>query len=448
MPRLLSLASDIERVRDGRLEKDELPSLLLHGAPGTGKTLVARSLAKTVGLPFIETSIGDWFAGERAHLGTVIGEMRRFFERAISSAPCIALIDELDGLPDRAKLDEREREWWTPVVTRALVMIDRARAVGSSVVLVGTTNHYQFLDPALVRPGRFDIHLEIVGPTTEADFSAILRHHLGLDLAGSDLSVIARTALARQATGAVVEAWVKAARERARSQDRFLEFADLMHVAIHASTRSAAKEMRVAIHEAGHAVVGRVLGGHVQTITLIKTAGADGKVSFVDGDEPATLERLETNIVCGLSGRAADELLNGAAEAGAVADLHRSIGLLAVIHGAFGLRGRLSSHGSVEDAVSAMRFDPKLERKVEADLQRLMHRARQLVALRRRAIESLARTLVANRVATQEDVDAAILADPAGRAAQIWDLIVERVTQDEEEAGADGPTPRQPEADR
>jgi AAA+ superfamily predicted ATPase len=89
MPRLRAIADDILRVRDGRLKGAELPSVLLHGVPGTGKTLLARSLARAVGLPLVQTSVGDWFSGQNAHLGTVIGEVRRFFEQAASAPPAL-----------------------------------------------------------------------------------------------------------------------------------------------------------------------------------------------------------------------------------------------------------------------------------------------------------------------------------------------------------------------
>ncbi|PZQ88741.1 MAG: hypothetical protein DI534_11365 [Leifsonia xyli] len=434
---LLAIADDIHRVRDGKLSGAELPSLLLHGKPGTGKTLLARSLAKSVGLPLVQTSIGDWFSGERAHLGTVIGQARQFFERATSAAPCVALIDELDALPDRMHLEARDRDWWTPIITMVLLSIDRIRATSRGVVLIGATNHYRHLDEALVRPGRFDIHLEITGPTTEQDFSEILRQHLNGALPDADLSGVARAALARGATGAVVESWVRAARERARSKARDLILVDLVEQATPAPDRSPDKELTIAHHEAAHAVVGRVLGFKVRSVTLVREGAVAGKASFTEDDAPTTKAQIEAHVVCGLAGRAADELLNGAAEGGAIGDLHTATGLVAATHAAYGLQGRLSSVGSIEDAVAALKFDRRLAGKVEADMQRLMGEARRLVALHRGAIRSLAGTLVTNRVITQVEVDEAIAADPASRVAAIWRKIVERVTDEDQDGDAD-----------
>ncbi|QZN99138.1 AAA family ATPase [Chenggangzhangella methanolivorans] len=439
--RLLAIAEDIRRVRDGKLSGAELPSLLLHGRPGTGKTMLARSLSKSVGLPLVQTSIGDWFSGERAHLGTVIGQARQFFERAASAAPCIALIDELDALPDRMHLEARDREWWTPIITMVLLSIDRLRATSRGVVLIGATNHYRHLDEALVRPGRFDNHLELSGPTTEQDFAEILRQHLNSALPDADLSGVARAALARGATGAVVESWVRAARERARSNARDLILADLVEQATPSPDRSPEKELAIALHEASHAVVGRILGFKVRSVTLVRQGAVAGKASFTEDDAPTTKAQIESHIVCGLAGRAGDELLNGAAEGGAIGDLHTATGLVAATHAAYGLQGRLSSVGSIEDAVVALRFDRSLAGKVEADLQRLMGEARRLVALHRGAIQCLARTLVANRVITQTEVDDAIAADPASRAAAVWGRIVERVTEGGQDSDGAGEQP-------
>ncbi|MFJ5489510.1 AAA family ATPase, partial [Hansschlegelia beijingensis] len=204
------------------------PSMLLHGAPGTGKTMLARSIARTLGLPIVTTSVSEWFARTEGNLGDVAKAAQTFFDRLTAAAPAIGFLDELDALPDRDRLSDRGRDWWTPVITGVLLMIDRVRAERPSVILIGATNHIDRLDEALKRPGRFDRHIEIRPPETVEELSEVLRHHLGHDLGDRDVTRAARLGLG--ATGADAEAWVKQARQRARAASRSMTLADLIDV--------------------------------------------------------------------------------------------------------------------------------------------------------------------------------------------------------------------------
>ena len=98
----LDLATDISAVRDGALEARQLESCLFFGPPGTGKSTLALSLAKTTRLPLIATSVGHWFSSKDGHLGEVIRQINEVFDRALAAAPAILFIDEIDALPDRA----------------------------------------------------------------------------------------------------------------------------------------------------------------------------------------------------------------------------------------------------------------------------------------------------------------------------------------------------------
>ena len=405
-PKLLAVVASIEAVRDGRLD-NALPSLLLYGVPGGGKTTIARALARTVGLPLVASSVGDWF-GHNSHLGTVIGEIRKVFDRAIASAPCVLFLDELDALPNRATMDDKGRDWWAPVVTTVLVAIDRMRARDSRVILVGATNHRDKLDAALIRPGRFDIHLEITAPKSRADFEKILRHHLKGDLTGAELGVIADAAMAEEATPATVENWVAGARDVAHGEGRELELGDLVREALPPSKLSPEAEWQTALHEAAHAVVARVLGVAVPSVSMAEIGRVLGRATF-DWAHAVTRAEIERHVTAGLAGRAVDELLCGGATANAQADLVTATRLMTSVHCSWGLDERLVSFGRSDDsAISTVAIDRDLRDRIDADLKRLLGDARRLVGERVSAIEALAATLMVKRVAVQADIDEAI----------------------------------------
>ncbi|MFC7052509.1 AAA family ATPase [Hansschlegelia quercus] len=397
-----SIADDVEQVVAGGLDAKALPSLLIFGKPGVGKTLVARSFAKTVGLPLILTSVADWFASSNGHLGDVVVAAQRAFDRAVASSPSILFVDELDALPDRSAMDARSRDWWLPVVTGVLMMIDRTR--GSGVVLIGATNYRDRLDDAIRRPGRFDRHVEVTAPQTVGELSAVLRHHLRGALENENLTGAARLGVG--ATGAQAEDWVRQAKEMARREDRPLALADLAMAIAPRDPRCEGVRRAVAIHEAGHAVVGRTLGQTIVSVSIIESGAANGATNFVPS--PSILDRkgLERQVVIGLGGRAADELLSGGPSSGAQDDLRKVTQLAAAIHASFGLGATLASRTSYSAAGDLVAFDASLRRLVEADLARLMKTAREIVQRHRSEIEALAAWLVVHRFGTGADVEA------------------------------------------
>src|SRR5690606_18315618 len=139
------------------------------------------------------------------HLGDVINAANRFFESLhLCDRPVVALLDELDALPNRASLDGHDKAWWTSVVTFVLTEVDKLRKAGKPILLLGATNHAEALDPALIRPGRMETHVHFELPTAE-DRMAMFRTLLPKTLRDTNIAVLGR--LSATATPAQIESW-------------------------------------------------------------------------------------------------------------------------------------------------------------------------------------------------------------------------------------------------
>ena len=403
----LGLADGLAAWRRGEVAWRALSSAaVLHGPPGAGKTLFAKSLAKTLGVPIVVTSPGDWFATTSGYIDSVIKAMQDAFDAARALAPAVLFIDELEGLPDRRALSDRGRDWWTPIINFALTLFDGAATSREGIILLGATNYRDRLDPALIRPGRFD-RLILVPPPDVDGLAGILRHHLGADLPDVDLRLIARQRTG--ATGAEAAQWVRDAKARARALGRDARFDDLLSEALPPETRPQSELLSVARHEAAHACAALALGiQRLESVTLCEPGSAGVARFTTRADIPMSRANIEANCIVTLAGRAADELF-GEADAGAgggpTSDLRRATRHLALTHASFGLGERLLSLDP-DEAVARIPLDPVLAAAIEADLQRLYARARLLVREYRSDIERLAAALVARRYISGDEVRA------------------------------------------
>lgn len=414
----MGLIRSVEAWRAGAIPITDVANrnCVLASEPGLGKSTMVRSLAKSAGMRLVQTSVAAWFTSN-GYLDGVIKSANAVMEAAVAASPSLLMLDEIDAIPSREGLDADRSSWWTPVVVNMLLGIEALATHRTALVaVVGATNHPEKLDPALVRPGRLDRIVVLRRPDRQA-LVGIVRQHLAGDLADEDLTVVGE--LGAGATGATAAGWVQRARARAAVEKRAMTPHDLLAEIAPPETRSAAMLRRACAHEAGHAVaIERLSVGRVRTVSVVETGTEGGRVvqdPFTD-DVPSRAE-IENVVVALFAGRAAEAALVGTVSAGsggsAGSDLAQATRMVADIHGALGLGGRLAWRGSGERLVETLRFDPILDRAVEDDLRRLCARADELVDANRDVVERVAERLARERV-IDGDALRAMLAAEAG----------------------------------
>lgn len=176
------LLADLGAVKSGAMLPEQIVYCMLEGPPGTGKSLIAEALARSAGWTFVPATVGSWFTSGDGALGGVAKNIRAFIDRVIASEPAIGFLDEADAIPDRATMDNRGRDWWTPIVTMLLTEVDRLRRSGKRVILIGATNYYHHLDSALIRPGRMQQRVSVLPPQSDAEVAALFAYYLEGDL--------------------------------------------------------------------------------------------------------------------------------------------------------------------------------------------------------------------------------------------------------------------------
>ena len=305
--------------------------VLLVGPPGTGKTLLAKAVAGEAGVPFFSISGSDFV---EMFVGVGASRVRDLFEDAKKNAPCIVFIDEIDAVARRRGTgmggghDEREQ-----TLNQMLVEMD-GFGVNEGIIVMAATNRVDILDPAIMRPGRFDRKI-VVGRPDVAGREEILNVHaknkpLGDDV---DLKQVAQTTAGF--TGADLENLLnEAAITTARENRAYITQDDIrksfVKVGIGAEKKSkviSEKEKRItAYHEAGHAILFHVLPdvGPVYTVSIIPTgAGAAGyTMPLPEKDEMFNSKgRMIQDIIVGLGGRVAEELVFDDVTTGASQDI-------------------------------------------------------------------------------------------------------------------------------
>lgn len=307
--------------------------VLLVGPPGTGKTLLAKAVSGEAGVPFFSISGSDFV---EMFVGVGASRVRDLFEQAKKNSPCIVFIDEIDAVGRRRGAglggghDEREQ-----TLNQLLVEMD-GFGVNEGVIIIAATNRADILDPALLRPGRFDRQVVVGRPDVKGREEILKVHSKGKPLQEDvNLKVIAQTTPGF--TGADLEnlmneAALLTARENKRAID--MEEVQKAFIKITVGTEKKShvvshKERRItAYHEVGHAILHELLSeiDPVHSISIIPTGRAGGYTMPLPGEDTMYVTKtwMHQEIVALLGGRAAEELIIGDITTGASNDIERA----------------------------------------------------------------------------------------------------------------------------
>jgi len=412
----------------GRLPK----GCLLVGAPGTGKTLLARAIAGEAEVPFFSISGSDFV---EMFVGVGASRVRDLFIQGKKKAPCIIFIDEIDAVGRHRGAgfgggnDEREQ-----TLNQLLVEMDGFES-NEGVILIAATNRPDILDPALLRPGRFDRHVVVPRPDVRGREGILQVHIRKVPLSTDvDVSVLARSTPGF--TGADLENLVnEAALLAARNDKEKVGMLDLElskdKVMMGAERRSmiiSDEEKRTtAYHEAGHALIAKLLPGAdpIHKVTIIPRGMALGLTQQLPMDEKYTYPReyLLNNLVILFGGRVAEELVLEQTTTGAGNDIEKATDLARRMVCEWGMSEKLGpmTFGKKEEEIFLGRdFTQKTDYskstavEIDAEVTRIIqesyHRAKELLTTNLRLLKKIAEQLLEKEVLDGLEIDAIVRA--------------------------------------
>ena len=409
--------------------------VLLVGPPGTGKTLIAKAVAGEAGVHFLSISGSDFV---ELYVGVGASRVRDLFDQAKKEAPAIVFIDEIDavGRQRGAGLggghDEREQ-----TLNQLLVEMD-GFASNEGVIVMAATNRQDILDPALLRPGRFDRQIYVGLPDIRGR-EEILKVHARKKPLAEDASLSDLAKATAGFTGADLENLLnEAALLAARSDKRFITMSDL-HEAMMKVIAGPEKKSRVvtpqakrltAYHEAGHAVVIHELDSQdpVHQITIIPRSPAGGMTISLPQEDRAYQSRreLEERIAVCLGGRVAEQLVLGDVSTGAASDIQKASSIARSMVTKFGMSDKLGAiaYGNESDEVfigrtmaQARSYSEEvaglIDEEVKAIVDQAYSRCEEILTRCRKELELTAQYLLTHETMSGETF-ARVFTDPDG----------------------------------
>ena len=403
--------------------------VLLVGPPGTGKTLLAKAVAGEAGVPFFSISGSDFV---EMFVGVGASRVRDLFQDAKKNAPCIVFIDEIDAVARRRGTgmggghDEREQ-----TLNQMLVEMD-GFGVNEGIIVMAATNRIDILDPAILRPGRFDRKI-VVGRPDVAGRLEILKVHAAKKPLGDDVDLdkLARTSAGF--TGADLENVLnEAAINAARKKNRYITNADVeeafIKIGIGVEKKSkiiSDKEKKItAYHESGHAILFHLLPdvGPVHTISIIPTGmGAAGyTMPLPERDEMFnTKGKMLQNIVVSLGGRVAEELIFDDITTGASQDIKQATQTARDMVTKYGFSDKLGliNYDTDSDEVFIGRdfghvraYSDEVTASIDAEVKRIIDecyaKAKNVILEHRDVLESCTALLIEKEKIGQEEFEA------------------------------------------
>ena len=418
----------------GRMPK----GVLIVGPPGTGKTLLARAVAGEAGVAFFSISGSDFV---ELFVGVGASRVRSLFEQGKANAPCIIFIDELDAVGRQRGVslggvhEEREQ-----TLNQLLVELDGFQPT-EGIIVLSATNRPDVLDPALLRPGRFDRHIIVELPDIRAREQILGVHVRKITLAEDvDLAAIARGTpglSGADLANLVNEAALFAARRNKASADRrdFEDAKDKVMLGMERRSLVVSPEDRrlAAYHEAGHALVNLLIPGldPVQKVTIVPRGRALG-ITFALPEEDRrshTKDYILGRLAVAYGGRAAEELVFGAESitTGAASDLQQATELARRMVTEFGMSDvvgpiTVNEHPELallgREVVQRHEVSQHTAELVDREVRRIVReayaRASDVVRTHRATLDALASALLERETLERAEIEAIVAAEPGG----------------------------------
>jgi cell division protease FtsH len=410
----------VDFLRDPAIFKEigaKIPKgVLLVGPPGTGKTLLARAVAGEAGVPFLSVTGSDFM---EMFVGVGASRVRDLFQTARKQAPSIIFLDEIDSIGRKRGAgvggghDEREQ-----TLNQMLAEMDGFET-SEGVVILAATNRPDVLDPALLRPGRFDRQIVVPLPDLEERLPILQVHCKGKRIGPDvDLGVVARGTpgmsgadLANLVNESALHAVRRGAREVAMEDFEAARDRVLMGQRREAVLLSDKEREATAFHEGGHAVTAYVLpdADPVHKVTILPTGMALGVTQQLPLEERHTYwrEHLEAALAVMMGGRCAERLMLGSLSTGAGNDLQRATEMARRMVREFGMSDRIGpmawgSQGQVflgEDLLHTKDYSDDTSRVIDQEVEKILRsaedRAMHLLAEHRAGLEAVAAALLA-----------------------------------------------------
>ncbi|MBI3761901.1 MAG: ATP-dependent zinc metalloprotease FtsH [Chloroflexi bacterium] len=437
--------------------------VLLVGSPGTGKTLLAKAVSGEAGVPFFSIS-GSEFV--EMFVGVGASRVRDLFDQAKRHSPCIVFVDEIDAVGRHrgaglgGSHDEREQ-----TLNQILVEMDGFNT-DTNVIIMAATNRPDILDPALLRPGRFDRRVVLDRPDVKGREAIFKVHARGKPLAPDiDLALIAKATpgfVGADIENVVNEAAILAARRNRKSIIRADFEEAIERVVLGPERRSRLiqpKEKELtAYHEGGHAVVMRSLPNSdpVRKVTIIPRGIAGGVTWSMPEDDSAHLTRakLKDMLAGALGGRAAEEIVFGEITTGASSDLQRITEIARAMVTRWGMSDKLGpmTFGKKEELVFLGKeigeqrdFSDAVAEQIDGEVRSLVQEAHE-TALRilnenRHILDAVAKKLIEVETLDMEDFEAAYTGQPSTKPPTAEPVPSAPQPVPDRPAPAAGPTP-------
>jgi cell division protease FtsH len=437
--------------------------VLLYGPPGTGKTLLARAVAGEAGVPFFSISGSDFV---EMFVGVGASRVRDLFEQAKQNSPCIIFMDEIDAVGRHRGAgmggghDEREQ-----TLNQLLVEMDGFE-MKDNIILIAATNRPDILDPALLRPGRFDRQVVVDRPDRKGRKHILEVHTRGKPLA-QDIDLDALAGQTPGFTGADLANLInEAALLTARSSKREITMTELEEGIMRViagpekKTRVMSEKERLvtAYHEMGHAIVGHVLPNcdPVHKVSIIGRGQALGYTISLPGEDKflTTRAELTDTMAMTLGGRAAEELTFGEITTGASNDLEKVTETAKQMVMRYGMSERLGPRVFGHDRSlpflgrefsSEPDYSDEIAREIDDEIRRIVEEAHQtakdILVERREMLDSISKILLERETIDAEEF--AKLLDGVPESEIFGDEEEETKVPDEPEAEAEKPAARE-----